>query len=193
MGISVINSYRGGCNFEAIGLSRNLMSKYFPSMSSKISGIGISGIERRSRLAHDKAYEESVITLPIGGNYRYRFGGENHAFEARSIHMLQTAVTSNNYSLFKKYSSMIDEMDPINIRDLLDFKKNNNNSNSNTVEPSQEIRKRLVAPGISLGALSPEAHETLSVAMNRIGAKSCLLYTSPSPRDSDQSRMPSSA
>ena len=92
-------------------------------MSSKISGIGISGIERRSRLAHDKAYEESVITLPIGGNYRYRFGGEKHAFEARSIHMLQTAVTSNNYSLFKKYSSMIDEMDPINIRDLLDFKK----------------------------------------------------------------------
>ncbi|MDC3023668.1 glutamate synthase large subunit, partial [Pelagibacteraceae bacterium] len=172
MGISVINSYRGGCNFEAIGLSRNLMSKYFPSMSSKISGIGISGIERRSRLAHDNAYEESVITLPIGGNYRYRFGGEKHAFEARSIHMLQTAVTSNNYSLFKKYSSMIDEMDPINIRDLLDFKKNNNNSNSNTVEPSQEIRKRLVAPGISLGALSPEAHETLSVAMNRIGAKS---------------------
>ena len=172
MGISVINSYRGGCNFEAIGLSRNLMSKYFPSMSSKISGIGISGIERRSRLAHDNAYEESVITLPIGGNYRYRFGGEKHAFEARSIHMLQTAVTSNNYSLFKKYSSMIDEMDPINIRDLLDFKKNNDNSNSNTVEPSQEIRKRLVAPGISLGALSPEAHETLSVAMNRIGAKS---------------------
>jgi len=148
------------------------MSKYFPSMSSKISGIGISGIERRSRLAHDNAYEESVITLPIGGNYRYRFGGEKHAFEARSIHMLQTAVTSNNYSLFKKYSTMIDEMDPINIRDLLDFKKNNDNSNSNTVEPSQEIRKRLVAPGISLGALSPEAHETLSVAMNRIGAKS---------------------
>ena len=67
---------------------------------------------------------------------------------------------------------MIEEMDPINIRDLLGFKKNNDNSNSNIVEPSQEIRKRLVAPGISLGALSPEAHETLSVAMNRIGAKS---------------------
>ena len=173
MGISVINSYRGGCNFEAIGLSRNLMSKYFPSMSSKISGIGISGIERRSRIAHDKAYEENIITLPIGGNYRYRFGGKKHAFEARSIHMLQTAVSSNNYSLFKKYSSMIDDMDPINIRDLLNFKKNKENKNlSNNVEPSQEIRKRLVAPGISLGALSPEAHETLSVAMNRIGAKS---------------------
>ena len=66
MGISVINSYRGGCNFEAIGLSRNLMSKYFPSMNSKISGIGISGIENRSREAHDKAYEENIITLPIG-------------------------------------------------------------------------------------------------------------------------------
>ena len=65
MGISVVNSYRGGCNFEAIGLSRNLMSKYFPSMSSKISGIGISGIENRSREAHDKAYEENIITLSL--------------------------------------------------------------------------------------------------------------------------------
>jgi len=173
MGISVINSYRGGCNFEAIGLSRNLMSKYFSSMSSKISGIGISGIEKRARIAHDKAFEENIITLPIGGNYRYRFGGEKHAFEARSIHMLQTAVTSNNYSLFKKYSSLIDEMEPINIRDLLNFKKDRKTQfKSINVQPSQEIRKRLVAPGISLGALSPEAHETLSVAMNRIGAKS---------------------
>ena len=87
MGNSVINSYRGGCNFEAIGLSRTLMSKFFPSMSSKISGIGLVGIEKRSLEAHSKAFDEQLTTLPVGGFYRYRFGGEQHAFEAKSIHM----------------------------------------------------------------------------------------------------------
>ncbi len=172
MGISVVNSYRGGCNFEAIGLSRNLMSKYFTSMSSKISGMGLSGIEKRSLLAHKKAFDEDLILLPIGGNYKYRFGGERHAFEAQSIHMLQSAVAKNSYSLFKKYSSIISEMDPINIRDLLSFKNDQKKQNNENAQTFQEIRKRLVAPGISLGALSPEAHETLSIAMNRIGAKS---------------------
>ena len=172
MGISVINSYRGGCNFEAIGLSRNLMSKFFPSMSSKISGIGLSGIEKRSLEAHTKAFDEQITTLPIGGFYRYRYGGEQHSYEANSIHMLQSAVGNKNYSLYKKYSGIIDSMPPINIRDLLSFKSNNKTKNINEIETSQDIRKRLVAPGISLGALSPEAHETLSIAMNRIGAKS---------------------
>ena len=172
MGISVINSYRGGCNFEAIGLSRNLMNQFFPSMSSKISGIGISGIEKRSLETHSKAFDDQVTTLPIGGFYRYRFGGEQHAFEAKSIHMLQSAVGNKNFSLFKKYSEMINGISPINIRDLLNFKTDNKKLNINEIDSAQEIRKRLVAPGISLGALSPEAHETLSIAMNRIGAKS---------------------
>ncbi len=172
MGISVINSYRGGCNFEAVGLSRNLMSKFFPSMSSKISGIGLIGIEKRSLEAHEKAFDEQVTTLTVGGFYRYRFGGEQHAFEAKSIHMLQSAVGTKNYSLYKKYSQMIDDMPPINIRDLLGYKTDNNKTHLTEVQSAQDIRKRLVAPGISLGALSPEAHETLSIAMNRIGAKS---------------------
>jgi len=172
MGISVINSYRGGCNFEAIGLSRNLMNKYFPSMRSKISGIGIEGIEKKSLIAHKKAYEKNVVTLPIGGFYRYRFGGEKHAFEADSIHMLQSAVGNNKYSLFKKYSSMINNLSPINIRDLLNFRSKKAEVRIDTVQSTYDIRKRLVSPGISLGALSPEAHEALSIAMNRIGAKS---------------------
>ncbi len=172
MGISVINSYRGGCNFEAVGLSRNLMSKFFPSMSSKISGIGLIGIEKRSLEAHEKAFDEQVTTLTVGGFYRYRFGGEQHAFEAKSIHMLQSAVGTKNYSLYKKYSQMIDDMPPINIRDLLGYKTDTKKNHLTEVQSAQDIRKRLVAPGISLGALSPEAHETLSIAMNRIGAKS---------------------
>ena len=172
MGISVISSYRGGCNFEAIGLSRNLMSKYFPSMSSKISGMGLIGLEKRSLQAHHKAYEEDLITLPIGGFYRYRHGGEKHAFEAKSIHMLQTAVGSDNYQLYKKYTKLLGETQPINIRDLLSFRSFKTKANIEDIQSAHQIRKRLVTPGISLGALSPEAHETLSIAMNRIGSKS---------------------
>tara|TARA_Y100000590_G_scaffold439831_1_gene564377 strand:- start:239 stop:2554 length:2316 start_codon:yes stop_codon:yes gene_type:complete len=172
MGISVISSYRGGCNFEALGLSRNLMNKYFPKIISKISGMGIAGLEKKSLEAHKEAYEDEIISIPIGGFYKYRFGGENHSFEARSIHMLQTAVGSENYKLYKKYSSIINENDPITIRDLLTFKSDNLKVNLANIESAHKIRKRLVAPGISLGALSPEAHETLSIAMNRIGARS---------------------
>ena len=172
MGISVISSYRGGCNFEAIGLSRNLMSKYFPTMSSKISGMGLIGIEKRALESHHKAYKEELITLPIGGFYRYRHGGENHSFEAKTIHMLQAAVSNENYKIYKKYSTAINSNEPINIRDLLSFRSSKQNLNIESVQSSHQIRKRLVAPGISLGALSPEAHETLSIAMNRIGAKS---------------------
>ena len=172
MGISVISSYRGGCNFEAIGLSRSVMSKYFPTMSSKISGMSLSGLENRSLMIHQKAFNENLITLPIGGYYSYRYGGEKHAFEATSIHMLQNAVTTNNYNLFKKYSEGIKTSQPVSIRDLLSFKSEKKSIYIDKVESLSNIRKKLVAPGISLGALSPEAHETLSIAMNRIGSKS---------------------
>jgi len=172
MGISVISSYRGGCNFEAIGLSRNLMSVYFPTMSSKLSGMGLSGLQSRSLTAHQKSYDEDIISLSIGGFYSYRKGGEKHSFEATSIHMLQSAVSMDNYITYKKYSKLINDNQPINIRDLLSYKSSNKNISNEDVENSFEIRKRLVAPGISLGALSPEAHETIAIAMNRIGAKS---------------------
>lgn len=172
MGISVVSSYRGGCNFEAIGLSRNLMNEYFPSMSSKISGIGIKGLEKRSTKSHKKAFDEDVVNLSIGGFYRYRMGGEKHSFEANTIHMLQSAVGKNDYSIYKKYSKLVKNIQPINIRDLLGFKINKANISNKVVENTYEIRRRLVAPGISLGALSPEAHETIAIAMNRIGSKS---------------------
>ena len=171
MGISVVSSYRGGCNFEAMGLSRNLMSEFFPTMSSKLSGMGLSGLEKRSLRVHEIAYSD-VVSLPIGGYYSYRKGGEKHSFEATTIHMLQSAVGTDSYSLYKKYSKLMDDIQPINIRDLLNFKSNKKNIPSDEVENIYEIRKRLLAPGISLGALSPEAHETLAIAMNRIGSKS---------------------
>ncbi len=92
MGISVLSSYRGGYNFEAVGLSRSLVNEYFPGMPSRISGIGLVGIERKVREAHANAYNEDVIALPVGGFYRYRRGGEVHALEANLIHTLQTAA-----------------------------------------------------------------------------------------------------
>ena len=172
MGISVVSSYRGGCNFEAVGLSRSLMAEYFPTMTSRISGIGFPGLEKRVLEAHKKAFEENIIILPIGGFYRYRKGGDRHAFEATSIHMLQTAVGGDSYSIYKKYSDIIHSNDPINLRDLLNYKSKRKSLTIDKVESTNEIRKKLTSPSISFGALGLEAHETLSIAMNRIGAKS---------------------
>ena len=172
MGISVISSYRGGYHFEAVGLSRTLVDEFFPGMTSRISGIGLGGIERKVVEMHTRAYDEDVIALPVGGFYRYRRGGEAHAFQGNMIHILQRACNSDSYRTYRKYVEEVAKQPPINIRDLLDFRPNHGGVSLDEVESITEIRKRLVAPGISLGALSPEAHETLSIAMNRIGAKS---------------------
>ncbi len=173
MGISVISSYRGGMNFEAIGLSRALVAEFFPGVPSRISGIGLSGIARRVLALHERAWQAGVVTLPVGGLYKKRLRGEAHAFEGNLIHMLQKAVETDSYTTFKRYSESVRRQHPVALRDLLDFRSEGRTAIPvEEVESITEIRKRLVAPGISLGALSPEAHETLSIAMNRIGAKS---------------------
>ena len=173
MGISVVSSYRGGYSFEAIGLSRALVGEFFPGMQSRISGIGLSGIARKALALHDAAWRSDVITLPVGGIYKLRRRGETHAFDASLIHMLQHACTTDSYAAFQKYSEAVRRMPPVALRDLLDFRTDRVTPISvDEVDSVTEIRKRLLAPGISLGALSPEAHETLSIAMNRIGARS---------------------
>ena len=101
MGISVISSYRGGCNFEAVGLSRAIVSDYFSGMSSRISGIGIIGIEKKIKELHEKFNAKNVFSLPIGGLYRYRKSGENHQYQGKLIHLLQTAVGSGSYEQYK--------------------------------------------------------------------------------------------
>ncbi len=172
MGISVLSSYRGGYNFETIGLSRTLVAEFFPGMPSRISGIGLNGIQRRSLKLHDDAYGAEVVALPIGGIYRFRQGGEAHDWEAGIIHTLQTAVATDSYQVYKRYAQAIDHRAPFDLRDLLDFRSSAQPVPIDDVESITEIRKRFVTPGMSLGALSPEAHETLTIAMNRIGAKS---------------------
>ncbi len=173
MGISVISSYRGGLNFEAIGLSRALVAEFFPGMQSRISGIGLAGIARKVLDLHANAWSTDLLTLPVGGLYKLRRRGETHAFDGGLIHMLQEAVGSDSFSLFRRYSEAVRRMPPVALRDLLDFRTDGVTPVPvDEVESITEIRKRLLAPGISLGALSPEAHETLSIAMNRIGARS---------------------
>ena len=173
MGISVISSYRGGYNFEAIGLSRALVAEFFPGMPSRISGVGLSGIARKVLALHEVAWRGDVVTLPVGGVYKLRRRGETHAFEAGLIHTLQTAVATDSFSMYRRYADAVRRMPPIALRDLLDFRTEGRAPIPvDEVESVTEIRKRLIAPGISLGALSPEAHETLSIAMNRIGARS---------------------
>jgi glutamate synthase (NADPH/NADH) large chain len=172
MGIAVISSYRGGANFEALGLSRTLVAEYFPSMASRISGIGMTGIQRRVLALHARAWSEDFVALPVGGFYKFRKSGETHAWAAELIHMLQSAVASESYQTFKKYSEGVFKAPPVAIRDLLDFVPTGQQVQIDEVESITELRKRFVTPGMSLGALGPEAHGTLNIAMNRIGAKS---------------------
>ena len=123
MGISILSAYRGGCNFEAVGLSRSVVAEYFPGMISRISGIGIAGIEKKIKELHKKAFQQNVTILPIGGIYKYRKNGETHQYQGKLIHMLQSAVASNSYEIYKKYAQEIYDLPIINLRDLLDFKK----------------------------------------------------------------------
>ena len=173
MGISVISSYRGGCNFEAVGLSRAIVSDYFPGMSSRISGIGIIGIEKKIKELHAKFQKKTIYTLPIGGLYRYRKSGEDHQHQGNLIHLLQSAVGSKSYDQYKRYSAGIHSLPPINIRDLLQITKKRNPIDISEVEPIEDILKRFGSGSMSHGALSAEAHETLAIGMNRIKGASC--------------------
>jgi glutamate synthase (NADPH) large chain len=173
MGISVISSYRGGCNFEAVGLSRAIVADYFPGMVSRISGIGISGIEKKIKEIHEKISEKNVYALPIGGLYKYRKTGEDHQYQGRLIHVLQHAVGTGSYEAYKKYSKGIQDLPPINLRDLIEFKSIKKPISINEVEPLEEILKRFGSGSMSHGSLSAEAHETLAIGMNRIKGASC--------------------
>jgi glutamate synthase (NADPH) large chain len=172
MGISVISSYRGGYNFEAVGLSRALVADFFPGMPTKISGMGFKSIHKNIVERHEKAFDADVVALPVGGLYRYRAKGETHAYQGQLMHLLQSAVTNDSYSTYLKFSQATRDLPPIALRDLLEFNWSKQGVPIEEVESITEIRKRFITPGMSLGALSPEAHETLTIAMNRIGAKS---------------------
>ncbi len=171
MGIAVISSYRGGYNFEAVGLSRAIVNDFFPGMPNKISGEGFKSLMVQARTRHEKAFDSEVLALPVGGFYRHRAGGETHGYQAHMIHLLQQAVARDSYSTYLQFSRAVHDTPPVYLRDLLEFNYAPDALPIEDVESIAEIRKRFITPGMSLGALSPEAHEALAIAMNRIGAK----------------------
>ena len=175
MGIAVISSYRGGYNFEAVGLSRSLVADLFPGMPAKISGEGYASLHHSASVRHEAAFEApetgGIARLPIGGFYRQRAGGETHAYSAQLMHLLQSAVATDSYTQYLQFSRGVADLPPVYLRDLLQFNFPADGVAIDQVEAITEIRKRFVTPGMSLGALGPEAHETLAIAMNRIGAK----------------------
>jgi glutamate synthase (NADPH/NADH) large chain len=149
-----------------------MCAEYFPGLISRISGIGVSGIQQKSEEIHNLAYRSNSAFLPVGGFYKSRKSGETHAWEAQTMHLMQAACNNASYDLWRQYSNRIKSNPPIHLRDLLDIKPIGPSVSIDEVESITSIRKRFVTPGMSLGALSPEAHKTLNVAMNRIGAKS---------------------
>jgi glutamate synthase (ferredoxin) len=177
MGISTIHSYLGAQIFEAIGLNQNVIDKYFCWTPSRISGVGLDTlaqeVEKRHRHAFPDYGSPNGHALDEGGKYQWRKEGEHHLFNPESIHFLQTACRTNNYELYKKYTTLINDQSKrlATIRGLLEF-QNASPIPIEEVEPVEAITKRFKSGAMSYGSISKEAHEALAVAMNRIGGRS---------------------
>jgi len=178
MGISVLNSYQGAQTFEAIGIGREVVDFAFAGVSSKIGGVGFSEIAEESIIRHKAAFETIVPegeSLDLGdpGYNRYRKSGERHVYTTEVIKNFHTYVRSGKPEDYEEYVRVALETKPVAIMDLFEFVPTESGAIAiEEVEPMESIRKRFTTAAMSLGALSPEAHETLAIAMNRIGAKS---------------------
>ncbi len=176
MGISTIQSYRGAQIFEAIGLDEELIDNHFAGTPSRIRGIGLEDIAEESLMRHAEAYQYSPDvenTLEPGGQYFWRRRGEYHQINPITVHKLQNAAQNNNEEAYREFSRIVNDQNKkrATLRGLLEFKKGNPIPLED-VEPAEEIVTRFATGAMSLGSISKEAHETLAVAMNRIGAKS---------------------
>ncbi|WP_023589184.1 glutamate synthase large subunit [Streptomyces thermolilacinus] len=179
MGISTVASYRGAQVFEAVGLDQDFVDTYFNGTSSKIGGAGLDVIAKEVAARHAKAYPASGIapahrTLEIGGEYQWRREGEPHLFDPETVFRLQHATRSKRYDIFKKYTERVNEQSErlMTLRGLFGFKSDRPSIPVEEVEPVSEIVKRFSTGAMSYGSISKEAHETLAIAMNQLGAKS---------------------
>lgn len=176
MGISTIRSYHGAQIFEAIGLKRELVDKYFTMTPSRLEGIGLKEIAIENRMRHESAYDESLLyenTLEIGGYFQCKDDGEIHLYNPETVYMLQKACREGNYELYKQYSQKINNEEIYTLRHLLDFKIQPGDAIPiEEVESVDEIVKRFKTGAMSYGSISKEAHECLAIAMNRLGGKS---------------------
>ncbi len=177
MGISTLQSYRGAQVFEAIGLSQKLVDKYFTGTASRIEGIGLDVISEEARRKHAFAFtpvNDSDSELDVGGAYHFRARGEYHLINPTTISKLQHAVHQNSYASYQEYADHINAKNRhlCTLRGLMEFKWAENPLSIDDVEPASEIVKRFATGAMSFGSISKEAHETLAIAMNRIGARS---------------------
>ncbi len=175
MGVSTIRSYRGSQIYESVGLEDHFVEEYFTGISSPIGGIGLDVIEHEVRQRHTRAYQdtEGDAAISSGGKYHYRLGQSKHLFTPEAVALLQHAVRKGDYALFKQYSSEINNTGKnlCTLRGLFKLKKGNPVP-IEEVESEEEIVKRFVSSAMSFGSLSKEAHETIAIAMNRLGAQS---------------------
>jgi glutamate synthase domain-containing protein 2/glutamate synthase domain-containing protein 3 len=177
MGISTLQSYCGAQIFEAIGLNRAVVDRYFTGTASRIEGVGLGVLAREALLRHKFALQrpvESDTELEIGGSYQFRERGERHLLNPGVISKLQHAVRQSSYSTFQEYAKLVNEQNRnlFTLRGLLDLKPAGPPVPLEEVEPAREIVKRFATGAMSFGSISKEAHETLAIAMNRIGGRS---------------------
>jgi len=177
MGISTLQSYCGAQIFEAIGLNRAVVDRYFTGTASRIEGVGLDVLAREALYRHKFALERPVDSdteLETGGSYQYRERGERHLLNPGVISKLQHAVRQSSYSTFQEYAKLVNEQNRnlFTLRGLLDFKPAGPPAPIEEVEPAREIVKRFATGAMSFGSISKEAHETLAIAMNRIGGRS---------------------
>lgn len=178
MGISTLQSYQGAQIFEAVGLNEEVINKYFTGTPSRIGGIGLDGIYAESKVRYDRAYPKKVISknldLEMGGKYQWRRDGEHHQFNPFTISKLQTSVRQNDPKTYQEYADLVNKQNTVlgTLRGLLEFKTDKKPISIEEVEPWTEIVKRFKTGAMSYGSISKESHETMAIAMNRLGGKS---------------------
>ncbi|MDQ6665164.1 MAG: glutamate synthase large subunit [Acidobacteriota bacterium] len=177
MGISTLQSYRGAQVFEAIGLNRSLIDLYFTGTASRIEGVGLDVLAEEARMKHEHGFRpvgDSEPELSIGGSYQYRVRGEYHLFNPLTVSKLQHAVQRDSFETFEEYTDLLDKQNRqlCTLRGLMEIKKPGESIPLEETEPASEIVKRFATGAMSYGSISKEAHETLAIAMNRIGGKS---------------------
>ena len=178
MGISTIQSYAGSQIFEALGISKEVIDKYFTGTVSRVGGISMADIQADVEALHNAAFDplglDINMELSDGGAHKFRSGKEEHLFNPQTIHLFQKACWTNDYSAFKQFTSTVDNMgaDGVHLRSLLDFNYPEQGVPLDEVESVGSIVKRFKTAAMSYGALSEEAHECMAIAMNRLGGKS---------------------
>lgn len=177
MGISTIQSYQGSKIFEALGIDKDVIDKYFTNTVSRIGGISIKDIENDVNTLHSAAYDplglETDVTLDSKGRHKMRSGADAHLYNPATIHLLQQSTKRGDYEMFKQYTSLVDEEEKhTNLRGLMDFEYPKKGVKLEEVESVDSIVTRFKTGAMSYGSISKEAHETLAIAMNHLHGKS---------------------